>query len=298
MPFVCFRPAAPAAGRMPTVILLNFFPEFYPAGLLREHDGITAGSPGPPEKTMKPTVYIVAITCWMISLAGTAAAQQDSVSPRKGFRYVPPAERSHPAKGVYVAGGSDGSILSLASVQDMGHRVRDLPRFTLVLNIGVTFNYDFSDHAGVFSGANLKNIGLITREDSLRITRRVYTLGVPAGFKFGDFDKDLFFYLGIQDDLVFNYKEKRCVDGRKTAKFQEWFSRRTPRWMPSVFAGAKLQAFNVKVQYYPGNFFRPGYLQSRPGLPAAPYENLRATLLFLSFGYSIRVDRHPGIRQR
>jgi hypothetical protein len=246
---------------------------------------------------MKPTLYIIAMTCWATSLAGSAAAQQDSAAAR-GFRYVPPAERSHPARGVYVAGGGDGSILSLASVKDMGRRIKDIPRFSLVANIGVTFNYDFSDRAGVFSGLSLKNIGLITREDSVRLTRRVYTLGVPAGFKFGDFNKDLFFYFGLQDDLAFNYKEKRFVDGRKTGKFQEWFSRRTQRWMPSVFAGAKVHAFNVKLQYYPGNFFRRGYRQTRPGLPAAPYENLQARLFFLSFGYSVRVDRRPGAPRR
>jgi hypothetical protein len=68
--------------------------------------------------------------------------------------------------------------------------------------------------------------------------------------------------------------------------------------MPSVFAGAKVHAFNVKLQYYPGNFFRRGYRQTRPGLPAAPYENLQARLFFLSFGYSVRVDRRPGAPRR
>lgn len=240
---------------------------------------------------MKTTLTISVLVLSCLLLTTGAYGQQDTLTRKKGLHYIPPAERAHPVKGVYLAGGGDGTILSFASVKDYRSRIRDLPRYTLVLNIGCSFNYDFSGHAGVFSGLNLKNIGLITRQDSLKVKRRVYTLGVPVGLKFGDFDEDFFFYFGAQCELPVNYKEKRFVHGRKTGKFQEWLSDRTPPVMPSVFAGIKMHEFNVRIQYYPGNFFDTRFRETRPELPDAPYGHLKATLFFVSFGYSFPIHK-------
>lgn len=222
----------------------------------------------------------------IISALSAVAQNADTIHHHVVINYTPPADRNHPVHGIYVAGGGDGSILSFAHVKDGGNSVRNVPRFSLFFNIGSTVNYDFSNHAGFFSGMNLKNIGFITKENDEKIKRRVYTLGIPAGLKLGNFNDDFFFYFGGQYELALNYKEKHFVDGKKTIKFNEWFSDRTPLLMPSLFAGVKMHNFNVKVQYYPNNFFNTGFTETKNGVSTQPYENMKANMFFISFGYS------------
>lgn len=235
---------------------------------------------------MNKLILFFGLICWVsTSFAQTKGAPKS----RRIINYTPPAERYHPVHGVYMAGGGDGSILSFATVKENGDRINNLPRFSLFFNIGSTANYDFSNNAGFFSGLNLKNIGFITRENDTKIKRRVYTLGIPAGLKFGSFNDDFFFYLGGQYELAFNYKEKHFINGKKVMKFNEWFSDRTPLLMPSLFAGVKMHNFNVKVQYYPDNFFNTSFTETKGGIINKPYENMKAHMFFVSFGYSFKL---------
>ncbi|HEX5555755.1 MAG TPA: hypothetical protein VFX43_21100 [Chitinophagaceae bacterium] len=231
----------------------------------------------------------VSLLLMCLCVMAHAQHQDTAESSHQGFHYKPPAERHHPVQGVYAAGGSDGSILSFAHVKNHGDRITNSMRFSLFFNIGCTANYDFSNHAGFFSGVNLKNIGFITREDDLKIKRRLYSLGIPAGFKFGNFNDDFFFYLGGQYEWALNYKEKHFVQGKKVLKFNEWFSDRTPLLLPSLFAGIKMHNFNVKVQYYPGNFFNTGFHEIKGGLETMPYKDIGAHIFFVSFGYSFKI---------
>lgn len=227
-----------------------------------------------------------------LSASILATAQTDSaLHDQNGFHYVPPALRHHPVHGVYIAGGGDGSILSFATIKDGENRLPNVPRFSLFLNIGSTVNYDFNEHAGFFSGLNLKNIGFISRNDTMKIKRRIYTLGIPIGLKFGNFNDDFFFYFGGQYEIALNYKEKHFLHGKKVLKFNDWFSNRTPLLMPSLFVGVKMHDFNVKVQFYPDDFFNTGYTETSGNTTLAPYQHLEARLFFVSFGYSFRVSK-------
>jgi len=227
----------------------------------------------------------------LTGLTLTTYAQRNDTADQShsSFQYRPSAELHHPFHGVYVAGGGDGAILSFANVKENNNRLDNIPRFSLFFNIGSTVNYDFSNHAGFFSGLNLKNIGFITRDDTIKIKRRVYTLGIPVGFKFGNFNDDFFFYFGGEYELALNYKEKHFAKRKKVLKFNEWFSDRTPLLMPSLFAGIKMHHFNVKVQYYPANFFNSGYREARDGATTVPYEHTKADMFFVSFGYSFKL---------
>lgn len=231
-------------------------------------------------------LLFLCMTCFAMT---SFAQNRDTIAKHIVIDYTPPAARNHPVRGVYVAGGGDGTILSFAHVTEEDNKIKNVPRFSLILNIGSTANYDFSNEVGIFSGLNIKNIGFITREADVKIKRRVYTLGVPIGFKFGNFNDDFFFYLGGQYEMAFNYKEKRFVDGKKVDKFNEWFSDRTPLLMPSLFAGLKMHDFNVKVQYYPNNFFNTDFTETQGGVTTKPYENMKANMFFISFGYSFEI---------
>ncbi|RAJ75217.1 hypothetical protein CLV59_110266 [Chitinophaga dinghuensis] len=193
-------------------------------------------------------------------------------------------------KGVYRTNGGDLGLLSFAQVTNNGEHVRNIPRFTYFFNFGTNINKDFGRHFGIFTGLNIKNIGLITKPyDSVKLKQRVYTLGVPLGFKFGDLHRGTFFFFaGAECDLAFNYKEKVFIDGKKESKFNEWFSDRTPLLMPSVFAGMRFApSFGLKVQYYPQNFFNKDFkTKDKSGNSVYPNQGLDAKLVFVTLSYS------------
>jgi hypothetical protein len=193
-------------------------------------------------------------------------------------------------KQAYFTSGANGSILSFADVKDNGVHVRNIPRFTVFFNIGTNYNYDVSNHFGFFSGLNLKNIGLITEIANEKLKRRVYTAGVPLGFKVGDLRGGTFLFFGGEYDLAFNYKEKFFLDGDKQSKFNEWFSDRTDLLMPSLFAGFRFSpGFGLKVQYYPNNFFNKDFTETINNTTVKPYEHLKANLMFVTLGYNFGI---------
>lgn len=186
----------------------------------------------------------------------------------------------------YITAGGNGGILSFADIKEAGDRLNSIPRFTLFFNAGTNYNYDFSNRAGFFSGVNIKNIGLITKEENIKLKRRVYTIGVPLGIKLGDMDGGTMFYGGGELDFAINYKEKRFVNGDKVSKFNEWFSNRTPTIMPSVFAGVQFSRhFSFKAQYYLNNFFNTSHKDDNG---AEIYKDTDAKILFITIGYHFR----------
>ncbi|WP_341834387.1 hypothetical protein WJU16_15450 [Chitinophaga pollutisoli] len=203
--------------------------------------------------------------------------------------YAPPK----PGKG-YVTAGGNGPLLSFANVKNNDERVRNIPRFTIFFNVGTNYNYDFNNNIGIFSGLNIKNIGLITKPtDNVKLKQRVYTLGVPVGFKIGDLRSGTFLFFGGEYDMAFNYKEKYFLDGDKKSKFNEWFSDRTDLFMPSLFAGFRFgPAFGIKGQYYLNNFFNQDYTETVGGVKTQPYKDLKANLMFVTLSYNFGIRKH------
>lgn len=236
---------------------------------------------------MTRKLYLFPLFC-LLTLS-VVAQEKDTLK----FKYVPdPGYESQAHHRVYSSWGGDGPLLSFSgNVRDAGQHVPEIPRFTVFFNVGTNFNYDFSNSFGLFTGINLKNIGLITKEnDSLKLKRRVYTVGVPLGFKIGDLKKGrLFFFAGGAYDLAFNYKEKQFINGDKRHKFNEWFSDRTPLFMPSLFAGFRFfPGIGLKVQYYPDNFFNKDFKDEHN---ATPYANLETKLFFVTLNYDFSNKR-------
>jgi hypothetical protein len=196
------------------------------------------------------------------------AAQHDS-EPRK--------------KKWYVTRNGDAALVSFSNVSRKSNMLNNVPRFTAFLNSGTNFNTDFGNHAGFFTGINGKNIGVIYDDTAnIRWKRRVLTLGVPAGFKFGNLKKGNFFYIGAQADFAFNYKEKKFVNGEKVSKSNDWFGKQTPIFMPSVFAGfrtSKKVAF--KAQYFPNNFFNQNFVQDN----TRPFAGMETMMFFITLSY-------------
>ncbi len=200
----------------------------------------------------------------------------------------------------YLSNAFDGAIFSTAIMDRPGdyHKVTTV-RFSM-LNIGYHFNYDFDEHFGIFTGLGIKNIGFIEKVDrpntdkDSTIKRRVYTIGVPLGFKLGNLAKKHYGFIGGGIDVPFNYREKGFVDRGSKTKFNEFWSRRTPEYMPYIFAGfAYGKGSTFKVQYYPSNFFNTEYNETYATGPTMyPYRGYNVNLLYVSLGIDIRYKMH------
>ncbi len=160
---------------------------------------------------------------------------------------------------IVLSSGIEGSILQFANFTNNSKSVTTIPRYTFFLNGGIHANYKISNTVKVFTGIDFKNIGLIDKYgDSLKVKRRIYTIGAPMGLKF-KIKRNLKFNIGADFNFVFNYKEKVFVNGDKKSKFNEFFSNKTPLFYPSVFAGIIIDKISLSANYYPTNFFNSDY---------------------------------------
>lgn len=193
----------------------------------------------------------------------------------------------------YLSTGMDGYILSTSILQKNGGDAKlTTPRFTGFFHIGLNVNFDFSNHSGFYTGINIKNIGFIEKYNNpdSTVKRRVYTFGIPLGFKFGNIKEGNYFLVGGGVDFPFNFKEKGFIKRSEKAKFNEWFSDRTPAVMPYVFIGAHFRPmFSFKLQYYPVNFLNTGYSTTPAGAtaPVYPYRGYKTQLVMATFAFDI-----------
>lgn len=137
-------------------------------------------------------------------------------------------------------------------------------RFSVFFHVGQYVHLDLSNTVGLYSGLAIRNIGFITEDDALDLNvekekHRSYTLGLPLALKLGSFRDHFYLYGGAEYELLFHYKYKYWIDGDKH-KTSEWFSDRTNRFVPSVFAGIQFpRGLNVKFKYYLDDFLNSDF---------------------------------------
>lgn len=197
----------------------------------------------------------------------------------------------NPSKKFYLSTGAEGYILSTTLQQKQGEGINlSTPRFTGFVNIGLNVNYDFTKRLGLYAGLSLKNIGFIEKFNNpdSTVKRRVYTFGIPVALKLGDVKYGSYLLIGGGVDFPFNYREKGFIKRSDKAKFNEWFSDRTPKVMPYVFVGVHLRPLlAIKLQYYPLNFMNSGYAYVDGTGVHSPYSNYDVKLLMLTAGFDI-----------
>lgn len=233
----------------------------------------------------KVILAISLISTSEISIAQSIAvnAQKDSNSIR--INTQPKA----PIRKFYFGNSIDGAIFSTALIDRAGTNSLGTLRFSGFLHIGATYNYNFNKHVGIYTGLDLKNIGVIEKFDLFNATTksRVYALGVPLGLRLGNMVSRNYFMLGGGVDLALHYKRKYWNDKQPKTKYNDWFSKETEILMPYVFAGIALKGTTIKIQYYPTNFFNQDFSVGTDlftGLPIRPYANTKVNLLLLSIG--------------
>ena len=178
-------------------------------------------------------------------------------------------------------------IFAFSNVEYQGVEIPTKMRFTCFFHLGQNLHYDFSNFLGIFSGYGIRNIGIVTDENSIVVKRRTYSLGVPLAIKLGSFRNRFYLYGGGEYELFFHYKQKQYINHSKT-KESEWFSDRTKRFAPSFFAGIQFPAgINLKFKYYPENFLNTNHKGFDFNVPVN-YADFNKTQLFyfsLSFNF-------------
>lgn len=194
-----------------------------------------------------------------------------------------------PVRHWYIGNAFDGAMFQTAVVERPNHdRQTATLRFSMIA-LGYNFHYDFDKKFGLFTGLGLKNVGWIEKNDDSTTKRRLYSLGIPLGFKLGDLQKRHYGFLGGGIDIPVNYREKRFINRGDKYKFNEFWSDRTDPVMPYLFAGVSFGLGAVlKVQYYPGNFFNTDYQEDYNGMTVKPYQGYRVNMLYFSLGFDIR----------
>jgi hypothetical protein len=166
-------------------------------------------------------------------------------------------------KNYYTVAGVEGALVQFADWQGPVFRdangkaidVKMIPRFSYFFNMGTDYNYQLDKNLSVFAGLNLRNVGLIMELDSIKRKHRVYTLGVPVGFRIHSKDRKTWFRLGVDFGWAVHYKLKWFIDNKKEDKFSEWFSDKTATFMPSAFAGLAIGKISLSTNIYLRNFF-------------------------------------------
>ena len=227
---------------------------------------------------------------------GTMSASAQQASNSDTSRLVKKVQAPYKIRRLYTGSSFDFAILS-TSIEQSGDRSNlNTPRFTAFTNWGINVHFDMSRYFGIYSGAGIRNIGYIEKSGDLTIKRRVYSLGIPLGVKLGDLRNRNFYFGGVGIDLPFNYREKVFEKRGDKEKFNEWFSDRTPKVMPFVFAGYSMDpGIILKLQYYPGNFLNQDYTEEAlhmPPAPYRPYSDKKVNLILLSLGIDIHYAQY------
>lgn len=234
------------------------------------------------------------ITVLATALAGSVPvfAQKDNADDTTTARMIELKTRKF-----YIGSALDGGIFS-TTVNSSAIGSTSTVRFTWFLNMGVTFNYDFSKHVGLYTGVDLKNIGFIEKINPVTIKRRTFNVGAPLGIKLGNLKTRKYLVLGGGIDFPINYREKTFITRNNKTKFNEWFSDRTPQTMPYVFVGGVRKGFSLKVQYYPTNYMNPDFTTTVGGVVTKPYAGYEVHPLLISLGMTMPYSKGPIYKNR
>lgn len=201
-------------------------------------------------------------------------------------------------------GSSGGEWLLSSPILDVyGSDRGGVVRFAPFVNVQSMLNYDLSEHAGLFIGLSVRNLGFIyDAPDGFRYKFRTYNGGIPIGFKLGRMHETLFF-AGYELELPFNYKEKRFANERKEDKFNAWFSDRTEPFFQSVFIGVQGPGKStLTLRYYLSNFHNTDFMEYKDNVVSRPYAGLNSNLVVVSLGFGLfdgtqRIYRPEGTRK-
>ena len=169
-------------------------------------------------------------------------------------------------------------------------------RFTLFLHYGQYWHVDINNTMGFYSGMAIRNVGFIyNTTDPSKTIRRSFTAGIPLSFKLGAFDKHLYLMGGGEYELLFHYRARIGDSNERDGsviKEGEWFSNKTKRFVPSVFAGVQFPGgVNVKFKYYLQGFLNEEYSGPDLGGVSDFSDFTQLDMFYVSVCWQFRTDQ-------
>ncbi len=180
-------------------------------------------------------------------------------------------------------------IFQSGMIDQLGESLNTNLRFTMWFHFNENVHLDLGNVAGLFTGLSLRNIGFITEENDLKTKYRSYNLGVPLALKLGSFKDELFVFGGGAYEWMFHFKQKTFDDGIKR-KHSEWFSERTPSFIPSLFAGVQFpHGLQLKFTYYLKDFLNHAFQGPGEFSDYTPFTKTR--LWCISFSIQVKNEK-------
>jgi hypothetical protein len=197
------------------------------------------------------------LCAFVLSFTCQAFTQVISINRKYGL------DNRYRDKNFYTTSGVEGAMLQMGTWESpmftniSGKNIPEkmIPRFTYFFNMGADYNYQIDKNLSVFTGLNLKNIGLIMKLDSVKNKYAVYTIGAPVGLRIHNADRTVWFKTGIDFSFALHYKNKKFLNDKRVSKYSEWFSDRAATFYPSVFAGLSVSGITLSTNVYLCNFF-------------------------------------------
>ncbi|HOW31813.1 MAG TPA: hypothetical protein PLP88_09605 [Bacteroidales bacterium] len=176
------------------------------------------------------------------------------------------------------------NIFSWGTIDNGTLEAENVVRFSAFINQQMQYHADFGQHAGIYTGLGIRNIGFIHKfGDTLKLKQRVYALGLPLALKIGNLENGIYLAFGPEVELFFHFKEKAFIHGEKY-KNSEWFSDRTELLHPSIFAEIGIgKGFYLRYRYYLTDFLSQKET-TFPGNITIPYNNSPSPLMYISIG--------------
>ncbi len=200
------------------------------------------------------------------------------------FAHTSFAQDTESGTNIYTASTGE-TIFSFAPVTADPLNTGTVVRFTPFFNFGQQVHFDFSNSFGIFSGLNIRNVGIITDlTEEVRVKQRTYNLGIPIAFKVGDVE-GWRFTGGFEAEFAFAYKQKVYVNGEKR-KSSAWFDDRVEIFQPSVFVEVVGKEGNfIRFKYYLNDYLSQDQMLNVEGLDFNPTDS---NMFYISVGYVIK----------
>ena len=187
-------------------------------------------------------------------------------------------------------------IFQSGTIEKSGDHVNTNLRFSAWLHVGEYIHLNFGNNIGFYTGLAMRNVGFITEEDDIKIKYRSYNLGLPIAIKLGSFRDMVYVFGGAEYEWMFHFKQKTFINDEKI-KFSEWFSNRTPAFIPSVFGGLQLpKGIHLTFKYYLNNFLNHNYQGSNEYNDYTVFSNTQLWYISLSFQFNYSMMRHSPIQ--
>jgi len=172
-----------------------------------------------------------------------------------------------------------------------GKNVTGVLRFAPFGNFTWQAHKDFGNKFGIYTGIGCKNVGFISKYDTLVVKSRAYSLSVPLGLKFGNMKEETYFYIAGEFLAQIDYKEKVFLYGDKSKRKN---SNDINPINYSAMVGFNMKAFTIGVEYTFNNFYGTGYNlvpeKSKPNTSYATPSKSNILTFFIGFRVNISAE--------